>query len=111
MEYQCQDIGGSFGRFSSLIVFISNNFKPVDLAQLPRRPLSMSILIALESRSLRRLLKGGLKRGLTTSELERLLRAEWDCSLDSERAIQLLDELQERGWFGRHGDFWKTHVC
>jgi len=83
----------------------------VDLAQLPRGPLSMSTLVALEPQGLRRLLKGGLRRGLSTSDLERLLKDELDCSLDSDRAIRLLAELQDRGWFCLHGDCWKTHLC
>lgn len=82
----------------------------MDLDSLPRGPLSMSALVALEPQGLRRLLKGGLRRGLSTPDLERLFLDEWSCPLDSELAIHMLQELDARGWFCRHGDCWKTHL-
>ena len=82
----------------------------MDLDSLPVGPLSMSALVALEPQALRRLLKGGLRRGLSTPDLERLFLDEWSCPLDSELATHLLQALEARGWFCRHGDCWKTHL-
>lgn len=70
----------------------------------------MATLVSLEPQALRRLLKGGLRRGLSSSDLDLLLQAEWSFSIHSEQASKLLSALEERGWFRCDGDCWKTHL-
>ena len=82
----------------------------LDLGLLPEGPLSMAGLVALESAPLRRLLKGGLRRGLSTADLAAQLEADWQWNLDSPEAQSLLAALAERGWFACEGEVWKTHL-
>ena len=81
-----------------------------DPQMLPSGPLSMAGLVAIESAPLRRLLKSGLRRGISSADLSVLLEQEWQWSLDSPEAQGLLAVLEQRGWFGRDGDLWKTHL-
>lgn len=82
----------------------------IDLETLPQGPLTMSALVALESAPLRRLLKGGLRRGMPHADLAVLLEQEWGLSLDSNEAQSLLQALAKRGWFDCDRDVWKTHL-
>lgn len=82
----------------------------LDFSLLPAGPLSMTGLVALEPASLRRLLKGGLRRGLSSQELAELLERDWQCRLDSPEAVGLLAALEQRGWFQCEGDRWKTRL-
>ena len=82
----------------------------LDLQTLPNAPLSMAGLVAIEPAPLRRLLKSGLRRGISSSDLSVLLEQDWQLSLDSPEAQELLAALAQRGWFDRDGDLWKTHL-
>lgn len=84
----------------------------VDLQDLPDGPLSMSVLLSLRSEPLRRLLKGGLKRGLAPTALADLMAEQWSCSVDSAEAQQLLLLLDQKGWFSfrEAQQVWKTHL-
>ena len=79
---------------------------------LPRIPLTMALMVELEPVQLRRLLKKGLRRGLSTDALRLCLDSDWGFALESEPASELLCALQERRWFMRslHADLWKTHL-
>ena len=72
----------------------------------------MSMLVGLSSSSLRRLLKAGLKRGLTDADLSALVQAEWGLPLETAEVQTLLAALQERGWFVHHAPekIWKTRL-
>lgn len=72
----------------------------------------MSALVALEPAGLRRLLKGGLRRGLRRDELEALLQDEWQLSWDSPEARALLQALCDRSWLQASPDgmLWKTRL-
>ena len=72
----------------------------------------MSLLVGLSSAPLRRLLKAGLKRGLSEADLAELLQADWGWSADSAEAGSLLAALAERGWLIHHAplQLWKTHL-
>ncbi|MEB3264914.1 MAG: hypothetical protein VKJ66_11130 [Synechococcus sp.] len=82
-----------------------------DASPLPRTPLSMGVLLALDPPALRRLLKGGLRLGLRAAELEELLRHDWQLEPGSPEAEALLEALRERGWLLWHPETerWKTH--
>jgi hypothetical protein len=82
----------------------------LDLQSLPRGPLSMAGLVAIEPAPLRRLLKSGLRRGISSADLSDLLEQDWQWSWDSPQAQGLLTALQERGWFCCEGDLWKTRL-
>jgi hypothetical protein len=82
----------------------------LDPDALPVGPLSMSALVALEPPALRRLLKSGLRRGVSTVDLAALLEQEWQWRLDSPPAQALLAALAQRGWFESNGEIWKTRV-
>ena len=82
----------------------------LDLNALPSGPLSMAALVAIEPAPLRRLLKSGLRRGISTADLAALLEQDWQFTLDSPEAQGLLAVLEQRGWFGCDGDLWKTHL-
>lgn len=82
----------------------------VDLDSLPMGSLSMAGLVALEPAELRRLLKSGLRRGLSTGELQALLQQDWQEELEAEPIQALLEALHLRGWFRCEGDCWKTHL-
>ena len=79
---------------------------------LPRIPLTMALMVELEPAQLRRLLKKGLRRGLSTDALKLCLDSDWGFALESESASELLDALRERGWFmqSHDADLWKTHL-
>jgi hypothetical protein len=81
-----------------------------DLQALPGGPLSMAGLLAIEPAALRRLLKSGLRRGVSRTDLAALLEQEWQWSLESPEAQELLAALDQRGWFSQQGDCWKTHL-
>jgi len=72
----------------------------------------MSMLVALPSARLRRLLKAGLRRGLSEVELAALLRDDWSCDPGSPEAVVLLTALRERGWLSQQfpEQIWKTHL-
>ncbi len=82
----------------------------LDLETLPSGPLSMAALVAMEPAPLRRLLKSGLRRGMSSADLGVLLEQDWQWTLDSAEAQGLLAALEHRGWFGCDGDLWKTHL-
>lgn len=82
----------------------------LDLETLPRGPLSMATLVAMEPAPLRRLLKSGLRRGIASADLAVLLEQDWQWTLESAEAQGLLAALEQRGWFGCEGDLWKTHL-
>ena len=79
---------------------------------LPRIPLTMALMVELEPAQLRRLLKKGLRRGLSTDALRLCLDSDWGLALESESASELLSALRERGWFMQSpdADLWKTHL-
>ncbi len=86
--------------------------KMLDVASLPTVPLSMAVLLHLDSQPLRRLLKQGLRRGLLQEELDQLFAADWYLAPDSLDAQVLLAALADRGWFVWHPETerWKTHL-
>lgn len=83
-----------------------------DLESLPRGALTMSLLIRLPSPRLRRLLKAGLRRGLSHAELAEVLKRDWGLELDSPDANGLLAALSDRGWLTEQlpQQIWKTHL-
>lgn len=68
----------------------------------------MALLVQLEPAPLRRLLKAGLRRGVTTDQVAEILMQGWGWSLDSQEAHALLQQLADRGWFRLEGTIWKT---
>ena len=86
--------------------------EPELIASLPQGPLTMSQLVGLSSSGLRRLLKAGLKRGMSDADLAAVLEAEWGYAFGSPDAQALLAALQERGWFSQHApdQIWKTRL-
>lgn len=82
----------------------------LDLDTLPSGPLSMAALVAMEPAPLRRLLKSGLRRGISSADLALLLAQDWQWALESAEAQGLLAALEQRGWFACDGDLWKTHL-
>ena len=80
---------------------------------LPREPLSMGLLVSLEPPSLRRLLRSGLRLGLSQADLDRLLQDDLGLSPQSESAQLLLAALTERGWFCWNSETarWKTRLA
>ena len=72
----------------------------------------MALMVDLEPAQLRRLLKKGLRRGLSTDALRACLDSDWGFALESESASELLCALQERRWFMQSpdADLWKTHL-
>ena len=84
----------------------------LNFGTLPRIPLTMALMVELEPAQLRRLLKKGLRRGLSTDALRLCLDSDWGFALESESASELLDALRERGWFMQspEADLWKTHL-
>ena len=83
-----------------------------DLEALPRGPLTMALMVQLDHAPLRRLLKKGLRRGLSTTELRQCLDSDWGLALESESATSLLKALQDRRWFisSADTDVWKNHL-
>ena len=84
----------------------------LDPAALPEGPLTMSALVAVEPAGLRRLLKGGLRRGLSRDDLAALLKNEWQLDWDSQDARALLQALCDRSLFqvSPDGMVWKTRL-
>lgn len=84
----------------------------LDLEALPSGPLTMALMVQLDHAPLRRLLKKGLRRGLSTAELRQCLDSDWGLALESDSAISLLRALQDRRWFmsSPDSDVWKTHL-
>ena len=82
----------------------------LDPQTLPDGPLSMAALVGLEPAPLRRLLKGGLRRGLSRADLAVQFEHDWQCALESAEAEALLGALAQRGWFVCEGSVWKTHL-
>ena len=70
----------------------------------------MSLLLELEPAGLRRLLKFGLRGGLSRSGLEEFLLAEWCWEMNDPEAEVLLQVLADKGWFLRQEQVWKTHL-
>ena len=62
----------------------------LNLQALPRIPLTMALMVELEPAQLRRLLKKGLRRGLSTDALKLCLDSDWGFALESESASELL---------------------
>ena len=82
----------------------------IDFQSLPTGPLSMTGLVAIEPAPLRRLLKSGLRKGISSVDLAALLEQDWQCTFESPEAQDLLAALQQRGWFCSDGELWKTHL-
>jgi hypothetical protein len=72
----------------------------------------MSLLVALPSARLRRLLKAGLKRGVGLDELRMILQQDWGLTWESAGAVSLLEQLDLKGWFIYHPELqiWKTRL-
>jgi len=72
----------------------------------------MTTLVALEPAGLRRLLKSGLRRGISQEDLAALLKAEWQLEWGSPEARAFLEVLRDRSWFqcSPDGMFWKTRL-
>lgn len=83
------------------------SFEPSDL---PSGPLSMGLLVSLEPAPLRRLLKRGLREGLTPAGLEQALSESFGPDLEGLPRTALLQALADRGWFVWNGEHWKTRL-
>lgn len=72
----------------------------------------MSLLVRLEPLGLRKLLKSGLRRGMTDEQLQVHLMDFWQLLPDASDAVCLLHALEERGWLTRLSDsgLWKTRL-
>ena len=83
-----------------------------DSATLPSSPLTMSLLVGLESSALRKLLKNGLRRGMTDDQIRTFFLDTWTLEFESTEVVQLLGVLETRGWLTRSADtgLWKTHL-
>ena len=83
-----------------------------DFATLPSSPLTMSLLVGLESSALRKLLKNGLRRGMTEDQIRAFFLDTWTLELESIEAVQLLGVLETRGWLSQSAKtgLWKTHL-
>lgn len=83
-----------------------------DPDELPNVGLSMSRLVAFDSPGLRKLLKGGLRRGMTDVQLCTVIAEQWQLDLTSPEIVRLLSALHDRGWFTRVSPtgIWKTHL-
>ena len=64
----------------------------------------MALMVQLEPAPLRRLLKKGLRRGLSTDALRLCLDSDWGFDLESQSASKLLCALRERRWFMQSQD-------
>lgn len=83
-----------------------------DASTLPSSPLTMSLLVGLESSSLRKLLKNGLRRGMNDDQIRSFFLETWRLELESAEAVQLLGVLKTRGWLSQSAEtgLWKTHL-
>ena len=83
-----------------------------DPLTLPNSPLTMSLLVGLESSSLRKLLKNGLRRGMTEEQIRSFFLETWLLDLESSEAVQLFGVLETRGWLTQSAEtgLWKTHL-
>jgi len=83
-----------------------------DFATLPSSPLTMSLLVGLESSALRKLLKNGLRRGMTEDQIRAFFLDTWTLELESIEAVQLLGVLETRGWLSQSAEtgLWKTNL-
>ncbi len=72
----------------------------------------MSLLVGLESSSLRKLLKNGLRRGMNDDQIRSFFLDAWRLELESAEAVQLLGVLKTRGWLSQSAEtgLWKTHL-
>ena len=83
-----------------------------DPLTLPNSPLTMSLLVGLESSALRTLLKHGLRRGMTEEQIRAFFLETWLLDLESSEAVQLFGVLETRGWLTQSVEtgLWKTHL-
>ena len=83
-----------------------------DSLSLPSAPLTMSLLVGLESAALRKLLKNGLRRGMTEDQIRSFFLDTWTLELESTEAVQLIGTLESRGWLTQSAEtgLWKTHL-
>ena len=83
-----------------------------DPLTLPNSPLTMSLLVGLESSALRKLLKNGLRRGMTEEQVRAFFLETWLLDLESSEAVQLFGVLETRGWLTQSAEtgLWKTHL-
>jgi hypothetical protein len=70
----------------------------------------MGLLVNLEPAPLRRLLKRGLREGLTPAGLEEALVDSFGADLEGPARYALLEALADRGWFLWNGQHWKTRL-
>ena len=72
----------------------------------------MSLLVGLEYPALRKLLKNGLRRGMTEAQIRAFFLDTWTLELESIEAVQLLGVLETRGWLSQSSEtgLWKTHL-
>jgi hypothetical protein len=84
-------------------------FEPTSL---PTSPLTMTLLVRLEPDGLRKLLKNGLRRGMSDVQLQAHLMECWNLRPDAPESTHLLNALDERGWLTRSADtgLWKTRL-
>ncbi|MAJ60435.1 MAG: hypothetical protein CL936_09960 [Deltaproteobacteria bacterium] len=68
--------------------------------------------MGLESSSLRKLLKNGLRRGMTEEQVRAFFLETWLLDLESSEAVQLFGVLETRGWLTQSAEtgLWKTHL-
>ena len=83
-----------------------------DPLTLPNSPLTMSLLVGLDSSALRKLLKNGLRRGMTEEQIRAFFLETWLLDLESSEAVQLFGVLETRGWLTQSAEtgLWKTHL-
>jgi hypothetical protein len=83
-----------------------------DPSILPNSPLTMSLLVGLESSALRKLLKNGLRRGMSEDQIRAFFLDTWHLELESSVAVHLLELLETRGWLTQSAEtgLWKTHL-
>ena len=81
-------------------------------ATLPTSPLTMALLVRLEPMGLRKLLKNGLRRGMTDEQLQAHFMDFWQLVPEATESACLLNALEERGWLTRVAEsgLWKTHL-
>jgi hypothetical protein len=70
----------------------------------------MSMLVALEPPVLRRILKAGLRQGISDGDMRQLIRDALVDSKASEPDREILEMLQMRGWLNCEHGRWKTKL-